>query len=140
MGKNFFWKVMDGDLPMPRAALTLGARIVAIDKAAASVEVEFAATEAFTNPWGDIQGGFLAAMLDDTMGPALAASLADNEAAPTLELKTNFIAPAKVGRLTGIGRIVAKGKRVCVLEGELHQCGQLVAKATATALINKVNC
>lgn len=100
--------------------------------------MEFMATDAIVNPARNIQGGFLAAMLDDTMGPALIATLDDNEFAPTLELKVNFIAPAKVGPLVGRGRVVSRGGSVCVLEGELEQAGTLIARSSATALIRRI--
>lgn len=139
MGKGIFQKMLDGELPMPKAALALGARIIEVDTESGTIEIEFDAKEEFTNPVGNIQGGFLAAMLDDTMGPALTATLGENEFAPTLELKTNFIAPAKVGKLLGFGRIISKGGSVCVLEGELRQDGKLIARSSATALIRKIN-
>ena len=66
---------------------------------------------AFTNPAGNIQGGFLAAMLDDTMGPALSATLGPNEFAPTLNLNVSFERPAVVGTIVGKGRIVKRGQR-----------------------------
>ncbi|KZL19509.1 Thioesterase superfamily protein [Pseudovibrio axinellae] len=139
MGAGIFQKMLDGTLPLPRAAETLGAHIVDVDPSAGSIVVEFDGKEAFTNPVGNLQGGFLAAMLDDTMGPALTATLGENEFAPTLELKINFIAPARVGKLTGYGRIISKGGTVCVLEGELVQDGALVARSSATALIRKIS-
>jgi uncharacterized protein (TIGR00369 family) len=129
MSKSIFRQIMDGDLPMPKAAATLGATIKDVKPDAGTIVVEFEAIEAFTNPIGNVQGGFLAAMLDDTMGPALTATLDEGEFAPTLELKVNFIAPAKVGPLVGYGRVVARGGSVCFLEGDLHQEGKLVAKA-----------
>lgn len=138
MTKNLFQRMLDGELPMPRAATTLGANIIEIDPSEGAIVVTFEATDAFTNPVGDVQGGFLAAMLDDTMGPALTATLGENEFAPTLELKVNFIAPAKTGKLTGYGRVVSKGRTVCVLEGELKQDGKLIARSSATALIRKL--
>lgn len=138
MNKPIFQQIMDGELPMPKAAATLGATITDVQPEAGTIAVEFEATEAFTNPVGNIQGGFLAAMLDDTMGPALTATLKEGEFAPTLELKVNFIAPVKVGRLVGYGRVVARGGSVCVLEGDLHQDGRLIAKASATALIRRM--
>ena len=64
---------MSGALPTPNAAATLGIKFKHIDAEAGTVEVEFEGKPDFTNPAGNIQGGFLAAMLDDTMGPALAA-------------------------------------------------------------------
>jgi acyl-coenzyme A thioesterase PaaI-like protein len=38
----------------------------------------------------------------------------------------------------GVGRVLRKGKDVCYLAGELSQNGELVATATATALIRKM--
>ena len=79
---------------------------------------------------GNVQGGFLAAMLDDTMGPALAATLKEGEFAPTLNLNVSFERAAKVGPLSGKGRVVKKGRDVCFLAAELYQAGELVASAT----------
>ncbi|HEX9624184.1 MAG TPA: PaaI family thioesterase, partial [Streptosporangiaceae bacterium] len=100
------------------------------------IEVTFDAHAGFTNPMGNVQGGFLAAMLDDTLGPALVATLEDGQFAPTLELKVNFLRPAVPGRLTGTGRVVHRGGSIAFLAGELtDQAGNLLATATATARI-----
>ncbi len=131
----FFWKVMRGELPAPRAAQTLGIVFKHIDGEAGTVEVEFQGKPEFTNPAGNIQGGFLAAMLDDTMGPALSATLKAWEFAPTLNLNVSFQRTATVGTLVGHDRVVRKGRDVCFLSAELWQNGQLVATATATAII-----
>jgi acyl-coenzyme A thioesterase PaaI-like protein len=90
------------------------------------------------HPAGNIQGGFLAAMLDDTMGPALASTLSESEFAPTLNLNVCFQSAAKVGRLLGKGRVVKRGRGVCLLSAELYQDGEQVATATATALIRSL--
>ncbi len=75
-------------------------------------------------------------MLDDTLGPALVATLDDGEFAPTLELKVSFLRPAVPGRLTGTGRVVHRGGSIAFLAGELtDQHGTLLATATATARI-----
>jgi uncharacterized protein (TIGR00369 family) len=134
----FFWKVMAGELPPPRVAATLGIDFKAIDAEAGTIEVEFQARPEFTNPVGNVQGGFLAAMLDDTMGPALAATLAKGEFAPTLNLNVSFEKAASVGVLVGKGRVLKRGKEVCFLAGELYQDGELVASATATAIIRRL--
>ena len=133
----FFWKIMAGELPAPNVAAILGVKFKAIDADAGTIEVEFLAKPEFTNPMGKVQGGFLAAMLDDTMGPALAATLAVGEFAPTLNLNVSFGRPASVGSLLGKGRVVKRGKEVCFLAGELFQEGELVASATATAIIRR---
>lgn len=45
----------------------------------------------FINPIGTIQGGIIAAMLDDAMGPVATAFLGGFHMAPTVELKTSFM-------------------------------------------------
>ena len=59
------------DLPAPPAAETLGWELIHEDPEAGTIEIAFHPGEAFLNPHGTVQGGFVAAMLDDTMGPAL---------------------------------------------------------------------
>lgn len=137
MTQQILEKIRAGELPLPRAAATLGAEITELDADAGTVTVQFQASEGFANPFGDVQGGFLAAMLDDTMGPALFFTLAEGEVAPTLEMKVNFIKSARVGPLTSQGRIISKGRSVCVLEAELRQDGELIARSSATALIRR---
>ncbi len=81
-----FWDAVDGRAPLPAAAVTLGWELVSVNPQEGTIEVAFAATEAFLNPAGVIQGGFLAAMLDDTLGPALVACLNPGDFAPTTDL------------------------------------------------------
>ena len=57
--------------PVPPAAATLGWTLISADPATGALEVAFEARTAFCNPGGNIQGGFLAAMLDDTLGPTV---------------------------------------------------------------------
>jgi uncharacterized protein (TIGR00369 family) len=135
---SFFWKMVDGRLPAPACAKTLGLEFVAIDGERGAAEVKFEARAEFLNPAGNVQGGFLAAMLDDTMGPALTATLDAGEFAPTVNLNVQFHRPAKVGALIGVGRVVLRGKEVCQLSGELLQNDKIVATATATAVIRKM--
>ena len=96
----------------------------------------FNALDAFLNPAGVVQGGFLAAMLDDTLGPALVAGLESGDFAPTLDLHVQFLRPAYPGRLLGRGRVVRRGRNVAFLAGELTDiAGAVLAVATATAQI-----
>ena len=139
MDKNsFFWKIADGRLPRPPCADTLGLAFVEIDGERGTVELKFEAKPEFLNPAGNVQGGFLAAMLDDTMGPALTATLDAGEFAPTLNLNVQFHRPAKAGSLKGVGRVVLRGKEICQLSSELFQNDKIVATATATAIIRKM--
>ncbi|MEA2126933.1 MAG: hypothetical protein QOI80_3715 [Solirubrobacteraceae bacterium] len=131
-----FWDVMEGRASPPPAAVTLGWELESIDPDAGTIAVAFTATEQFLNPMGAVQGGFVAAMLDDTLGPALVATLAPGQWAPTLDLHVQFLAPAKPGRLHGRGRVVRKRRDIAFLAGELLDgAGTVVATAIATAKI-----
>jgi len=131
-----FWDFLAGRSPAPPAAALLGWQLSWVAPERGEIEVNFDAHVGFANPMGNVQGGFLAAMLDDTLGPALVATLNDGEFAPTLELKVSFLRPAVPGRITGTGRVVHRGGSIAFLAGELtDQRGQLLATATATAKI-----
>jgi uncharacterized protein (TIGR00369 family) len=131
-----FWDAVEGRAPLPAAAVTLGWELVSISPEDGTIEVAFTASEEFLNPVGSIQGGFLAAMLDDTLGPALAAGLSPGDFAPTTDLHVQFLRPARPGRLLGRGRVVRRGRDVAFLAGELVDSdGTIVAVATATVQI-----
>jgi len=134
-----FWDVMEGRTAPPPAVVLLGWELVSVDPEAGMIEVAFSATEQFLNLVGVIQGGFLAAMLDATLGPALVATLGPGQFAPTTDLHVQFLRPARPGRLTGRGRVVRRGKDIAFMAGELlDDSGQIVATATATAQIRAV--
>jgi uncharacterized protein (TIGR00369 family) len=131
-----FWDGVEGREPMPPAARTLGFELVGADSEAGSITVAFGGIEAFTNPFGEVLGGFLSAMLYDTVGPALLATLSAGQFIETLELHTTFVRPATTGRLIGRGRVVAVSGEVAELEGTLEDStGEVVATAIATARI-----
>lgn len=133
-----FWDVMQGRASPPPAAALLGWRLVDINPDAGTIEVSFTATEQFLNPAGVVQGGLLAAMLDDTLGPALVATLQEGEWAPTTDLHVQFVSPAKPGELRGVGRVVQRSRRTAFLAGELQALdGTLIATAVATATVQR---
>ncbi|MGZ8312024.1 MAG: PaaI family thioesterase [Allosphingosinicella sp.] len=121
------------DLPMPPVARTLGWTLRAIDPEAGTIEVGFTAGEAFLNPAGVVQGGFLAAMLDDTQGPAVFAMTGGEIYAPTIDFNISFLKPAPPGRFVGKARVVNLGRTIAFTEAELFdEAGDLVARATFT--------
>jgi uncharacterized protein (TIGR00369 family) len=127
---------MEGRVPMPPVADLLGWQLEDIDPEAGTIRVKFEARAEFTNPLGNIQGGILASMLDDTMGPALVASLPPGKFAPTLEMKVSYFAPAEVGPLWGLGRVVHAGRTNAFVEGDLVDAEQvLIARGSATVRI-----
>ena len=131
-----FWDFVAGRAEPPPAARTLGWKLEDVDPSAGTIRIAFEARPEFLNPIGNVQGGFLAAMLDDTLGPALVATLEPTQFAPTVELKVNFLRPARPGTLVGTGRVVHRGGTIAFLEGDLRDAeGTVVATATATARV-----
>ena len=118
---------------MPPAAQTLGFELIAASEE--SIEVAFQAKHDFTTPFGDVLGGFLAAMLYDTAGPAVLSTLGDGEFIETLDLSTYFLRPARPGRLIGRGRILKRTDEIVVVEASLADQDATVATGTATILI-----
>ncbi|MGB3455433.1 MAG: PaaI family thioesterase [Litorimonas sp.] len=126
-------------LPAPPAAETLGWELIAVDPEAGTIELAFDAKPAFCNPMGHVQGGFLAAMLDDTVGPALFAMTDGRRFGSTIDLHVHYLRAVKSGRVTTRGRVVKLGSRIAFMEGELFDAdGRLAAKATASASLSDV--
>ncbi len=131
-----FWDAAEGRAPLPRAAATLGLQLVDADVERGTIELAFAATEAFTNPTGNVLGAFVAAMLYDMVGPALLATLEPDQFQSTLSINVNFLRPVRPGRLVGKGRVVRRDGDLASLEGSLLDGqGALIATATATAVV-----
>ena len=117
--------------PLPPASKLLGWTLRDVDRAAGTIEIGFTVDERFTNPGGTVQGGFLAAMLDDTQGPALFAMTDGAVYAPTIDFSVSFIKAARPGAFVGKGRVVNFGKTIVFSEAELFdEAGDLVARAT----------
>src|SRR3990170_2006349 len=117
----------------PPSAKLLGWTLRAIDPAAGTIEIGFTADERFLNPGGTVQGGFLAAMLDDTQGPALFGHSNGEVYAPTIDFTISFVKAARAGTFIGKGRVVSLGKTIAFTEAELFdESGDLVARATFT--------
>jgi uncharacterized protein (TIGR00369 family) len=131
-----FWDGVHGRAPIPPAAATLGFEFLDADPEAGTIELAFTATEAFTNPVGNVLGAFQAAMLYDTLGPALLATLEPDQFQSTSQLSVNFLRPVRPGRLLGRGRVVHRNGELAFLEASLHDArGVVVATATATARV-----
>jgi len=131
-----FWDAVEGRAPIPRAAATLGAEFISADPENGTIELAFAATEDFTNPAGNVLGAFQAAMLFDTAGPALLATLAPDEFQSTMGLSVSFLRPVRPGRITGIGRVVHRDGDLALLEATLADSdGTVITTATTNARV-----
>ena len=119
---------------LPAASALLGWTLRAIDPAAGTIEIGFTADQRFGNPQGFVQGGIIAAMLDDTHGPALFAHVDGRIFPVTVDCSISFIKGARPGRFVGKGRLVSLGKTIAFTEAELFdEQGDLIARGTFTS-------
>ena len=90
----------------------------------------------FTNPAGNVLGAFLAAMLYDTVGPTVLATVGPDEFQATKQLTVNFLRPARPGRVVGRGRIVRRDGDLRQVEASLiDERDELLATATAVVQV-----
>ena len=115
----------------PPSAKLLGWTLRAIDPDAGTIEIGFSADDRFTNPGGTVQGGFLAAMLDDTQGPALFGHTHGEAYAPTIDFNISFLKEARPGKFIAKGRVLRLGRTIAFTEAELFdEAGDMIARAT----------
>ena len=120
--------------PTPPCARTLGWKLIAHDEERGWVRIEFEAKPEFVNPAGYVQGGFLAAMLDDTMGPAALIKSQGTLFTASIDMNVSFFAPARPGKLYAEGEVVQLGRSIGYLEAKLFDAqGTLIARATSSA-------
>src|SRR4029079_16634927 len=123
-----------GDMPMPPCAQLLGWRLLDHDAEKGWARIEFLGRPEFLNPAGFIQGGLLAAMLDDCMGPAAWFKSKGEWFTSTIDMNVSYLSAAKPGRLIGEGQVVQLGKTIGFLEAKLmDESGQIIARATSSA-------
>ena len=98
------------------------------------VALRFAEQPAFSNHWGNIQGGFGVALIDVLISVAAYAKL--RQWCPTVEIKSSFVAPAKLGECRGEACVIKAGKALAFVEARLWGAdGQLAIHATATVSV-----
>src|SRR5262245_20835916 len=81
--------------PAPTCASLTPFEILDASFEAGSVSLRFAEQPMFSNHWGNVQGGFGVAMIDVLISVAAYAKL--RQWCPTVELKSTFLAPTKLG-------------------------------------------
>lgn len=80
-------------------------------------------------------GGVIATLMDGTLGvAALSLVVEQGKVVSTIELKLNFLSPARLGdTLIATGKVVQTGSRIIYAEGEIrNQKNELVAKGSGT--------
>ncbi|KDA00426.1 thioesterase family protein [Hyphomonas polymorpha PS728] len=119
----------------PPCSETLGMRLADLNQDRQWVKMEFDVSPSFANPTGAVQGGFIAAMLDEAMSTAVIIASNVTMTAPTLEMKTSYLKRLMPGKASVEARILKLGKSAAFMEADCFDAdGELVARATATAI------
>lgn len=98
------------------------------------VVLKFASQPAFQNYFGNVQGGFAVALVDVLV--SVAAYAKTKQWLPTIEIKSSFVAPMKLGECRGEASVIRAGRQVVFSEAKLWGAdGKLAVHATATAAV-----
>jgi len=121
----------------PNADLTLG--MVCVDKDQPGRTVwRMVADERFANPAGIMQGGFVSAFADSSMGACVFTFARERKVfSSNTELKISFLRAVRIGSiLTCTASVVKGGDRVVFVEADVvDDEDRLVARASSTYLL-----
>ncbi len=135
-GLDFLKGVIDGRLPAPPIAETLGFTLVAVENGRAIFEG--VPEHRHYNPIGVVHGGFAMTLLDSALGCSVHTTLDKGDTYTTLEIKVNLVRPLTkdTGLIRAEGRILHRGRTLATAEGEIKDAsGKLYAHATTTCMI-----
>ncbi len=84
------------------------------------------------NPHGVLHGGVIYSMVDFGMGAALYSVMDENELCATVEIKITYLKSVREGKLACESRVIDRRRRIAVLESEVRNGEEIVAKALGT--------
>jgi len=85
------------------------------------------------NPFGTVQGGYLAVLIDEMFSTAIASVLEAEEWAMTAEFKINFLRALNAQSLNGDARVLRRTRFLAFLEAQItDQNGVVAVTASST--------
>lgn len=112
----------------------LSMKIKEIEWGASVLEVEL--EEKHLQPFGYVHGGAIASVIDAATFWAVFPQVKDGMGLTTVEIKANFLAPVKEGKLVVKGRCIKIGRTLALGEAYVNSAeGNLIAHGTATMMI-----
>ncbi len=88
------------------------------------------------HPFGMVHGGVFSSLVDAAAYWALYPEVDEGKWMTTVEMKLNFLAPARSGKLIAEGRRIKFGQTLCLGEASVEdEKGKLLAHGTATFMI-----
>jgi uncharacterized protein (TIGR00369 family) len=85
------------------------------------------------NPFGTLQGGYLAVFIDELLSTAIASVLEEGEWAMTAEFKINFLRALMPAPLAGSARVMRRTRTLAFLEAQIEiEDGKIAVTASST--------
>lgn len=128
--------VIEGRIPAPPMAGTLGFRLVEVSPGAALFEAETG--DHLLNPLGSVHGGFALTLIDSAAGCALHTLLPAGTGYTTVETKVNFTRAISSdgGTVRAESKVLSHGRQIATAEARLLSAdGKLLAHGTSTLII-----
>ena len=95
-------------------------------------------TSAALNPFGTIQGGYLAIFIDEMLSTAIGSVLEAGEWAVTAELKLSYLRALRPGPLSGEARVIRRTRALAFIEATIaNERGEVAVTASSTWSIAK---
>ena len=92
--------------------------------------------EKHLQPFGFVHGGAIASVMDAATFWAAFPQVKDGMGLTTVEIKVNYLAPVREGKLVAKGRCIKIGKTLALGETYINSAeGNLIAHGTATMMI-----
>lgn len=111
---------------------TISMRMIALDRKGAVLEITGARKH--RNPWGNVHGGVMAAIIDSSCGLSVWPHLKQNEYVTTVSLHVDYMAPAEPGDvITARGKFLHQGRSLARAESVItNQDKKIIARGFAT--------
>jgi len=112
----------------------LSMKIMDLEWGTSVLEVEL--QEKHLQPFGFVHGGAIASVMDAATFWAVFPQVKDGMGLTTVEIKVNFLAPVREGKLLAKGRCIKIGKTLALGDATIYDGnGNLLAHGTATMMI-----
>ena len=112
----------------------LSMKIKELEWGTSVLEVEL--EEKHLQPFGYVHGGAIASVLDAATFWAVFPQVKDGMGLTTVEIKVNFLAPVREGKLVVKGRCIKIGKTLALGDATIYEAkGNLLAHGTATMMV-----
>jgi uncharacterized protein (TIGR00369 family) len=135
-GRDILQAIIEGKLPSPPVAQTLGFWLVEVGDGRCVFEGDTGTH--LLNPLGGVYGGWALTLIDSAAGCAAHTLLPPGVGYASLETKANFTRPIKhdTGRVRAEGRVVSRGRQIMSAEARiLDSSGRILAHGTSTLMV-----